>query len=44
MGGRQGSIGVAGQKPSSVRTIMSGRYIAAFVFLRMCIGQYPYMN
>ena len=39
MGGR-GGIAVAGQQPSSVQTIMSGRYILAFfcVFCVMCFG------
>ena len=35
LGGR-GGIGVAGQQPSSVRTIMSGRYTLAFVFFAAC--------
>ena len=35
MGGRSG-IEVAGQQPSSVRTIMSGCYILAFVLFAAC--------
>ena len=32
----RGDIGVGGQQPSSVRTIMSGRYILPFVFFAAC--------